>query len=238
MSKARDISRRLVDTPAQFDNDASVVNSAFIQRAIGNARGHAAYTSATTLTNSDLGKFIRVSNASFTVNLPLAADSPNGSSIMLWCSSSGPITIQPQGADSIYRDGSPLASISIGVGDTALFYNTGNGWVLFAGTAQLGSSGSLSFGHNLSTNGYQRLPSGLIIQWGNTTATANGTVAITFPISFTSAVQFVQASWTADMGITGTDAISSYGRSVTGVTLRCASNEAGSQPLNWVAIGY
>ncbi|AMK16700.1 gp53-like domain-containing protein [Sphingobium sp. MI1205] len=37
---------------------------------------------------------------------------------------------------------------------------------------------------NLSSNGYQVLPGGLILQWGNVVAPANGINAITFPIAF------------------------------------------------------
>lgn len=48
------------------------------------------------------------------------------------------------------------------------------------------------FGASLSTNGYQKLPSGLIIQWGTgTTVPANGTSTTTFPIAFPNSCFYV-----------------------------------------------
>ena len=51
------------------------------------------------------------------------------------------------------------------------------------------------FTNNLSTNGYQKLPSGLIIQWGTTglvTQYHNSQITITFPISFPNVVLSIQ----------------------------------------------
>ena len=44
------------------------------------------------------------------------------------------------------------------------------------------------FGASLTANGYQKLPSGLIIQWGTTAsiAGAGGTLTTTFPVAFPS----------------------------------------------------
>jgi hypothetical protein len=91
---------------------------------------------------------------------------------------------------------------------------------------------------SLAASGYQKLPGGLIIQWGQDAATPNGTVNVTFPIAFPTAVKFTQASYTQDMGISGTDVISTTTRSTTGMTLRTATNEAGTPAYNWLAIGY
>jgi hypothetical protein len=44
------------------------------------------------------------------------------------------------------------------------------------------------FGAVLSGSGYQRLPSGLIMQWGGGSAPANGSVTVTLPIAFPNAV--------------------------------------------------
>jgi|SRR3990172_5859939 len=46
---------------------------------------------------------------------------------------------------------------------------------------------SQEFGASLAANGYQKLPSGLIIQWGSTGFSGVTSVAVTYPISFTSA---------------------------------------------------
>jgi hypothetical protein len=44
-----------------------------------------------------------------------------------------------------------------------------------------------NFSNSLTTSGYQKLPSGLIIQWGTGTAVASGTSTVTFPITFPNA---------------------------------------------------
>ena len=49
------------------------------------------------------------------------------------------------------------------------------------------------FGASLATSGYQKLPSGLIVQWGGATTGAGGVVAWTLPIAFTTAVFHAQA---------------------------------------------
>jgi hypothetical protein len=40
------------------------------------------------------------------------------------------------------------------------------------------------FTNSLDTNGYQKLPNGLIIQWGEETSGTSGSVDITFPLAF------------------------------------------------------
>ncbi|MEL3293922.1 hypothetical protein R9O40_15500 [Escherichia coli] len=42
-----------------------------------------------------------------------------------------------------------------------------------------------SFLASLSTNGYQRLPGGLIIQWGNGVPDSSGSVTINYPVAHT-----------------------------------------------------
>jgi hypothetical protein len=86
------------------------------------------------------------------------------------------------------------------------------------------------FTSSLAANGYQKLPSGLIIQWGNTT-----TLTTTFPISFpTSCLRVVPQ-------VTGYNSTSAYAaqyvflasKTTTGFTL--GSSGLG---VDWIAIGY
>ncbi|NUD99974.1 hypothetical protein HUC25_17725 [Escherichia coli] len=60
-----------------------------------------------------------------------------------------------------------------------------------------------SFGNSLTVNGYQKLPGGLILQWGAANVSgSSGTVQnidITFPIAFTTAFRIASAVYsTAD----------------------------------------
>ena len=95
-------------------------------------------------------------------------------------------------------------------------------------------------GLNTATNGYQKLPSGLIIQWGaaafNGANGINGEV-ITLPIAFPNAF----------LRITGTDG--GYGANAIGITIisesqfRCwgrvvSSGAFSDTGFHWIAIGY
>lgn len=72
--------------------------------------------------------------------------------------------------------------INVGLGDAAS-RSVGEGY------GQLPDMSS--FANSLSTNGYQKLPGGLILQWGRVNTTATGGTAsnvdVTFPIAFASA---------------------------------------------------
>lgn len=67
----------------------------------------------------------------------------------------------------------------------AVYMDNSNNAVI-TGSLTVGTGGS--FLASLSANGYQKLPSGIIIQWGNATTGGGGGVTVTFPISFPTAV--------------------------------------------------
>lgn len=138
----------------------------------------------TTLTNaSHVGKtvlFDGTATGAFTVTLPLANTVTAGRRIHFQNVSSFNVTVQRQGSNVIYPNGASVNSIVVGPGDTLTVeaYN-GTSWFAVGGSNQLGASAS--FGASLSTNGYQKLPNGLIIQWG---LIAGGASYATFPIAF------------------------------------------------------
>jgi len=84
------------------------------------------------------------------------------------------------------------------------------------------------FGAGLTANGYQKLPSGLIIQWGAASATVAGT-PVTFPIAFPNAF--------LGCGI-GIASVSSYpafqNPTLSGFTMYCST---GTSSHYWIAIG-
>lgn len=89
------------------------------------------------------------------------------------------------------------------------------------------------FGNSLSANGYQRLPSGLIVQWGSFSA---GVTSYSFPIAFPTAfasiscMQAGAASASIErMALISTPTISGF------TTAPVTSNKL---PAYWIAIGY
>lgn len=89
---------------------------------------------------------------------------------------------------------------------------------------------------SLSANGHQKLPSGLIIQWGSIGPSANLTLqSITFPISFPNVGLMVNIT----SGGSATNQASAWrvsGPSATGFTY-AVNNGAGSTAM-WFSIGY
>lgn len=89
---------------------------------------------------------------------------------------------------------------------------------------------------SLGTNGYQKLPGGLIIQWGTTTET---TTTVSFPTAFPNACLFVSLNL-KDVTYTGSFApvyISTTSWTTTGFNLSYPTGGLGG-PRPWIAIGY
>lgn len=79
-----------------------------------------------------------------------------------------------------------------------------------------------------SSSGYQKLASGLILQWGATTnITGAGSVNIVFPVAFTASPRISLAA-NANINAWVTN------QTVTGITV----NVSGSGAVWWIAVGY
>ncbi len=96
----------------------------------------------------------------------------------------------------------------------------------------------LDFTASLNSNGYQKLPSGLIIQWGSwvASATTGNPVAVTFPIAFPNgifAIAGISGSVTGQLNAQNTawtDTLSQTGFNGHAVTA--------SSTVRYIAIGY
>lgn len=211
-------------TPAQFDNDTSVATTEFVQRALGNCRTLLTIAASTTLTDAHLGAALLV-NGNYTVTLPLAASFTSGQVIRLVNPNSGnSFTVQRQGAEVVDIGGAAVTSIIVQGGETlTLLSNSAGRWIVIEGTAALGNFGR--FTASLAANGYQKLPSGLILQWGT------GNIgSFTFPIVFPNACRgvFIQNN---DLTRTAVTTFSSSGFS--------ASSDIGSgDGIYWFAFGH
>ena len=90
-----------------------------------------------------------------------------------------------------------------------------------------------------ATNGYQRLDSGLLLQWGQTNALPGTSVNITYPIPFQTAAFIGIASKGA--GITNSDYACGMDVMRTGAIINNGGNAGGSsgiQGIRWLVIGY
>ena len=188
-------------TPAQFDNSTKTVTTAF-QAGAGlrfqNVAGLGIAVS-TTLNISNSGHWIEPQTAGITITLPALSAAPPGlvtysfraiQSFILKGSAAETI-MDPMGANA--------NTLSVAKGETLTVVSNGNGgnWYVVAN-----GFGSPTFAKSLASNGYQKFPSGLIIQWGSCSlgyggalASATGTqvtstLPITFPNAFTAITVF------------------------------------------------
>lgn len=241
-----------VPTPALFDNDTSAINSAFLQRALGNLSDEVGQSSSATLTTADLGKLmLGVSASNFTTTLPLATNCRTGTQIHFFAKTGVIWTIQRQGSDIIDNNGS-ITSIALRAGDTATFESNNVGtWRLVGGSAALRQSTDFAASTG-AINGWFRLPSGLIIQKGSIGvppgATGSGTV--TLPVGYTTRHDVVlltpnELNNNATFGSVGAMGLigTAYpiGLGSFAYDVRTADNSAittgGTVRVNWISMG-
>jgi hypothetical protein len=180
-------------TPAQFDNDTSLATTAFVQRALGSLSGFSTVNANTTLTAAHAGRGVYLSAAAV-ATLPLANTVPAGTLIYFSSLTSGAPSVARQSTDTIAAasGSSALTSMALLDGEDLILESNGNNqWVAIGGSARLKYAGG--FGASLGDSGYQKLPSGLIIQWGTGTTNASGLATVTWPIAFPTAVLFAGA---------------------------------------------
>lgn len=91
---------------------------------------------------------------------------------------------------------------------------------------------------SLSSNGYQKLPSGLIMQWGTSSSVGqDSTITVTYPIAFPSAVGSVQITGTPSGMILGGQGVHTVSN-VSTSSFVIQNGTDGTMPFYWFAIGY
>jgi hypothetical protein len=93
-----------------------------------------------------------------------------------------------------------------------------------------------AFDKSLSTNGYQKLPGGLIMQWGQVSIPGDGDGTVTWPIAFTTACFQAVGSHGQTFNVATDGAIGFFDLTTTTATVR---NGLGATSLiRWIAFGY
>ena len=171
-------------TPAQFYNDTSLATTAFVQRALGNLQGEQAYVTSQAITAAQVGKLINFSGAGVTLTLPNSANVPVGSVLTIYGNGFGGAIQKAAGDILLNGTFGSISSFNLVAHDKVNLVSIGAaGWYVIGG--EVGLRSSSSFAASLASSGYQKLPSGLILQWGSLPSTADdGTASITWPISF------------------------------------------------------
>ena len=225
----------LAARPVLGDSSQQLVDAGFVQRAIGNRNAFNLVNGAGSLPLSYCGGSVFFSGVgAYAVTLPDASAVPAGTQIELINSMLFAVTLNRLGSNLIYPGGQSggLTSLTLG-NDVLVLESNGVNWFGVSGGAQLAYTGL--FGASLGANGYQKLPSGLIFQWGQIPSFgAAGTAAQTFPIAFLSVCYGVTG--TPYGGSQGTLEIFS-GPTTTGVTFGEGSGQRNIGGGTYMAIG-
>lgn len=218
-------------TPPQFDNGTKAATTAFVKQSGATLSNFYAFNASATLINSYAGGVVEYygNTSGQALTLPLAANARGADVLTLINYASVPVTIVRQGAEQInWGAGSGGTSLVMQPGDS-LQLTAGAGWFVFGGTAE--NQFSAGFGASKTSNGYQKLPSGLIVQWGVISFVSSFTANATFPIAYpTSCLQTMVTNPTVSTSITTTGA--------SNTTLSCAIASAATTNAAYLSVGY
>lgn len=231
-------------TPSKSDSDQvlDALKIMFMKRSssfLGN--GAVVYGATTVLDATHAGKLViaygATGNLSFT--LPAASAMDPGASISFLNSTNYVLTINAAGADLINPAKVTQASIVLKPGDTFSAVLYGTIWESAGGSAALPYiDGFLSA---LSANGYQKLPNGLIIQWGTKTSsgTASGNATATLPTTFPNAFLWGGAV-VSGVGGLANNTVQVGAGTVSSLPMTTLSNAAITSAMTvfYLAIGY
>lgn len=231
----------LAVTPPQFDNDTSLATTAFVQRALGNVRGADQYNGGTVnLIAADVGKLIVLGGGGSTINLPSTANCPVGSAFHFF-GQGGLSTINAVDGQIIgVGNNNSSTSLTLTGNEyvTIVSGGLGNNWVVSNGTPMLKNSGP--FLASVSPAGWQKLPSGLIIQWGTIDSGASGAVGLTFPVTFPVGCFGVFPVCGIRSGLTGVDMYGPYSYDRFGAVMLGSTNADSPAGMSfaYIALGY
>ncbi|WP_370600599.1 phage tail protein [Pseudomonas nitroreducens] len=217
-------------TAAQFNNDTSVATTAFVQNALGNHSGFYEFNNSTVLASLHAGAVVQfVLSGPASVTLP--KDIPKGAAIRVVnaTSSRGTLSvIVPGGVGSVNGSG----------GQTKLDMNSGTEMEFVCYVPDVGAYQTFggSGGCSLTTSGYQKMPTGLIFQWGAVVAPAVA-APIVFPIPFPNAVLHVEGSKDTSGDVRR---VSCSNKTKTGFTLYgwASTGTANIDNATWFAVGF
>lgn len=227
-------------TAPQFDNDTSLATTAFVQRAIGNFANNRprSINAAVTLTGADSGTCFEL-GSSAAVTLPLCSSVPPGTVFIFTTSQAvTTATINRQGASDTLaiNNGGAYTSYTMGSGSDIMFINDGTIWRGNFGQETLRTNSAL-FAASKAPSGYQKLPSGLIFQWGSVNFASSITPTWTYPIAFPNNCCHV---FTAVLS-NGTNTFTAYSKDINGLastTIYKSTDGIVAYTVSCFAIGY
>jgi hypothetical protein len=227
-------------TAAQFDNSTLLATTAFVKRQGLQASNVNVVTGVGPITPAFAGSTIVLSAAgSFTVTMNAANSFADGARVEFINVSPGAVTIAKQSGDLFAPSSSNPTTFTLNNGDSLILESRGsaNIWYAVGGSAQLKYSSA--FGSFLASPGYQKLPSGLIIQWGSGSTNSSGVITQTLPTTFPTgwfggwATVQQSGAYTANVTVLNTTTMG-----ITGYITTSGAVVGAGLAINWIAIGY
>lgn len=176
-------------TPPQFDDTQKIATAEFVQRALGNCSGYVSFSASAVLTAADAGKYVIMSLAApgATLQLPDPSTVPLGTTFHIECTGHDLTVSAPNGTfagpDVGFSGAQPTTKI-LAFGMSS-FTSLGPSYRVYGGSGKA----------SLASVGWQKLPSGLIMQWGIISSIpAGGSLSFTFPIPFPNSSFFAVAT--------------------------------------------
>ncbi len=227
-------------TPAQFDSSTKLATTAFIKTAGLQFADYVGYTVSTTLSPSICGKTVTVIGNGIVLTLPLLSSVPLGATVTVHPAGASGTVVQRQGSDNILGAGGYIPAFPLSGTDAITLIASTACWLPISGSGQ--TQFSSMFGSSLGGAGYQKLPSGLIIQWGVTSFPASGTTQVinyTPPIAFPNTLLFAAVS-SIENGNNNDAPVQwrSTGSSRSNIQIYCYSTIANATGASIIALGY
>ena len=215
-----------VTNPAQFDKSFKLATTGFVQQALGNYQDTLNCSANTTVTPQDAGKAVMLFGlTAYTVQFPSPVDMPQGARFKAICTNPAGVTVTCVRPNSFMSpDGKYAGTFVAGMGDVLEFIKIDTTWVI-NGTLTMFTAPQ--FKAQLTSSGWQKLPSGLILQWGTYTNTNNNGAGFTgtlFPIAFPTAALSVSLS-----------ALTSSGSAYAAFFANIDTNSVSKTAFGWIA---
>lgn len=234
------------NTPPQFDNSKLLATTEFVQGALGNCKGLVVVSANTVLTPAQVGSYVtsNVGTGSVNVGLPLLSSVAAGSTFVITHSSTAmaSFAVVTSGADSLVFDGlaGTASPYPMAVGEILTVVSTGAAWKVSGGNGARILKNGGAFAAQLSGTGYQKLPSGLIRQWGTVVTSVSGAVTVTMQSAFPTACLRASATMidVVNPSIVSAEVVSASQIKVSGWSGQSVPLPRVVTIASWEAIGY
>jgi hypothetical protein len=218
-------------TAAALTNTTQLATTAFVKNAGESFSTTTAIATTGALTTTNLGQMLKITTAGTTQTFPAVASCPAGTSLSLASEFLvGSTLLKGSGAELLANpNGVTANTFTLGAGESVQFVSNGASWDALGYSA--------AFGASLGSGGYQKLPSGLIIQWVQGATIASGRATGSWPIAFPTAHLRSTCSLMGASGLPTSATAIGNGVSATVYDAWYGASGAGNG-INIIGVGY